>query len=372
MTAAVVQCAPELLRELEGNLRGLDGELEGATGADFSDSGEVDGSYSRKLGEWNHTRDDIRTGLSRIADLVTAIREAFEDADRSLAGVLGGAAGAVFSSGGALGTPGRVTTPNRPGVVSLGPVRPSPTGRAAIVEAFYATTDDARANKDEIEITRLANGRWVVALPGVTDLSAGPAAWMSNPDSDRAHVEQTVGPAMFGGYDDYAQRVKIAMQRAGIRSGDDVMLLGHSAGAYAAMGLAGDRSFNRSGDGGGFHVNVTHVVAAGAETDWMDRAVPTETNVLVINNTDDKVFGTEDRLHADAALWRPGHVEHPFAGGWTWNGVKPDVGHHPDHYADELSSTDDPRVSQWLADAGAVYGGDGERFAVLVAPGDVR
>jgi hypothetical protein len=368
MNAALIQCTPSLLVDLESDLRGLDGGLGSASGADFSKSDEVAGAYAGTLGRWDRNREEIRSSLSRIADLVRAIREAFEGADRSLAAGLVGST----STAGLASRERATSTANKPGVVSLGPVKQMPSGRAALAEAFYATTDPTRANEDEIEITRLDNGRWIVALPGVTDLSAGPSKWFSNDASDRAHVSDTAGPAILGSANEYAHRVQLAMQRAGVPSGAEVMLLGHSAGAYAAMDLARDDEFNRVGAGGSYHVNVTHVVAAGAETDWKDKGVPNRTNVLILNNTDDQVFQAENMVHADRSLTRPGHVEYEFTDGWKLNGIVPDVGHHPDHYAEVLQSAPDPRVSGWLTDAGAGYGGDGERFAVLVAPEDLR
>ena len=50
--------------------------------------------------------------------------------------------------------------------------RPS-DGRAAVVAALDALADGDRIAADEIEIRALDNGRYIVVLPGVTDLSHG-------------------------------------------------------------------------------------------------------------------------------------------------------------------------------------------------------
>ena len=46
-------------------------------------------------------------------------------------------------------------------------------GRGAVLAAMQGLADEGRIRRDEIEIRTLDNGRYVVVLPGVTDLSAG-------------------------------------------------------------------------------------------------------------------------------------------------------------------------------------------------------
>lgn len=272
-------------------------------------------------------------------------------------------------------------------------------GRSALIEAFYATADEGRAAKDEIEIVRLSNGKWIVVLPGVVDLSAGlegakdaairqgaltaiaggpmqaPLAglaaglgsafgeYVGRNDFDSVRdMRYAMELAIRGGaYDNpYSAVVKEQMRLAGIPPGADVAIVGHSYGAYTAMDLAADTSFNRSGgDGDGYHVNVTHVVAAGAETDWRLREVPAGTDALVLNNSGDAAYRTEDVLHGDAGAVRSNQLEVEF------NGGSEGVGHHPNNYADYLKSSTDPALARWLEGFGD-YSGSGSYAPVKV------
>ena len=271
------------------------------------------------------------------------------------------------------------------------------SGREDIVEAFYATTDERRAAFDEIEIRRLDNGRYMVILPGVTDLSeagdaarqgaiAGSAALIGAPPPMRVaaaaaavagavalewfgsgqrdtvrRMEYAIGEADRGrDYDNpYARRVKEQMERAGIPAGADVMLVGHSFGAYTAMDLAGDSTFNTVSDPAGYHVQVTHVLAAGADTNWRLPDLPAGTKALVLNNDADRVVQVEDPRHADSGGRHPGQIEVTFAGGSEGHG------HHPNNYADHLrGAVGAPAL--WLEEAGSKYASGGVAYSVEV------
>jgi len=248
------------------------------------------------------------------------------------------------------------------------------SGREAVVEAFYATTDGRRAEGHEIEIRQLDNGKWVIVLPGVVDLSsdigevAGSALrgdvlapWFGgeHPDTVRrmenAIMEANDDEDQF--INPYARKVMEQMKLAGIPAGAEVMIMGHSFGAYTAMELAGNPMFNSSdGDSAGYHVNVTHVLAAGADTDWKLREVPSSTVALVLNNRLDLVVRAEDVLQGNASPTEGNHAEVWF------NGGSKGQGHHPDNYANYLSKTQDVVVGAFLTDASANYGGAGESF----------
>ena len=127
-------------------------------------------------------------------------------------------------------------------------------GRNAIVEAFYATTDGRRVDGDEIEIRQLDNGRWVVVLPGVVDLTdrlgdvaraslhgdaLGPWFDGDQPDTVRrmeyAYMEANDNEDQF--INPYARKVIEQMEAAGIPPGAEVMLIGHSFGAAFVQGV---------------------------------------------------------------------------------------------------------------------------------------
>lgn len=144
--------------------------------------------------------------------------------------------------------------------------------------------------RDQFEIMRVSDHppRYIVNLPGIE--FGTHALW----GTDHLRDLQTASAARFGGpdADAYAQRVQLEMQRAGVPPGAEVLLVGHSQGAIASMNLARDASFNRPGNtspDGPYHVQITHVVAAGAGVrEWVDDP-PQGTNVLLAINRNDVV-----------------------------------------------------------------------------------
>lgn len=271
---------------------------------------------------------------------------------------------------------------------------PPDDGRETVVAALEALADGDRIAADEIEIRALDNGRFVVVLPGVTDLSEGmhelldglrrysvsgigsgawdaAAVWL---DDDRSTVRRTrhAAAAILGGpssENPYAAAVIAALARAGVPAGAEAMIVGHSYGAYTAMDLAADRSFNAAFGGGapsGYHVNVTHVVAAGAETDWRFADLPSGTGVLTLNNRWDALYQAEDLVHGNRSAVHDGQLEKVFWGG------REGWGHgelNYSHWVEE--ATDHEDMAAWLAGAGALYAGGGVRVSAKVRdPGD--
>jgi hypothetical protein len=286
---------------------------------------------------------------------------------------------------------GAITSPLTPLVCGPdGRFRSRESGRADIVEAFYATADPRRADPTQIEIRRLDNGRYIVVLPGVNDLSEGLEAgavgavpgiagaavggvagvgagiaggvaragayWGRDDPSSVRRMKHAADTARGGDPRDnpYARRVKEQMEAAGIPPGADVMIIGHSYGAYTAMDIAADKDFNRISGDDSYHVHVTHVIAAGADTDWRAPQVPEGTKTLIVNSRHDAVYQGENPLHRDVAFAGDHQVERTFSGGFGQ-----DFGHHPDRYASYLGSTPDPAVTSWMNEAGAMYQGGG-------------
>lgn len=238
------------------------------------------------------------------------------------------------------------------------------SGRDALVDSLDGVNHVAQ---DEIEVRRLDNGRYIVILPGVVDLSENlgtlnvgdflrgrqgnltaqdllrgrvadpffePNEWSSVRD-----MRYAIGSANgYGGA--YASAVKAQLEALGVPPGADIMLVGHSYGAYTAVELATDSSFN--GTEGRY--NVTHVVAAGAETDWYLDDLPPGTKALVLNNRRDLVYQAEDLLHGNEDPARgSGHLEIVFNGGGQG------AGHHPDNYTRWLeAATDRQDLQDWL------------------------
>jgi pimeloyl-ACP methyl ester carboxylesterase len=167
-----------------------------------------------------------------------------------------------------------------------------------------------------------------------------------------------------------------------VPAGAEVMLVGHSYGAIAAMELAGDRSFNWPGNDSPFepyHVNVTHVVAAGAGVRELIDDAPDGTKVLMAINRDDRIASAMQRasdpipdvnLRADAYRtfrWlagdsspssnvvEDGRIIYEFtAKDLSWNPVTMVSGHHYDNYVTGLDRADGA-AAEFLDEATARY-----------------
>ncbi len=287
-------------------------------------------------------------------------------------------------------SPGPAAPPaGEPGVVEG--LRPSVfdapgDGREAVLAAMQGLAEEDRIGRDEIEIRALDNGRYIVVLPGVTDLSAGIDQFVDRVQDDPLGVgdagrdaidtwadndEPTVRKMRYAyeaalrddtTVNEYSVVTIAALEAAGVPAGAEVMIIGHSFGAYTAMDLAADPDFNAAhgGDPSGYHVQVTHVVAAGAETDWRFDELPAGTNTFVLNNRFDLVYRTEDLLHRDGDAVHPGHLEQNFWGGWQGSG------HDEHNYLDWLADTGNDGVEAWLDDAGERYTAGGTRVSVQV------
>lgn len=123
----------------------------------------------------------------------------------------------------------------------------------------------------------------------------------------------------------YAVQVRLALQEHGVPPGADVMLVGHSYGAYTAMELASDTSFN------GGYVNVKTVVAMAADVDFRMDDMPAGTTGLVLNNANDLVAGAESLLRQNEASTPAGWSEVTFDDG------RDVIGHGEGNYSTHIS-----------------------------------
>lgn len=174
--------------------------------------------------------------------------------------------------------------------VALGAACALPAGHttAGVVKTSFAWGDfisriEDVAGEDAFELLQVSIDppKYIVLLPGI-ELDA----W----NTDSVRDLHAAVPARLLQRDAYAARVMLELQRAGVPAGAEVMLMGHSYGAIAAMNLASDPQFNQPGNAsasGDFHVQVSHVVAAGAGVrDWIDRPPPGTEVLLSLNRRD--------------------------------------------------------------------------------------
>lgn len=270
---------------------------------------------------------------------------------------------------------------------------------------------------DEIEI-RIIDGKYVVLLPGVTDLSDGlnnakfgvgdiavgglsPTAllaqkghavvsgWEGTNEADSVRdmhyarrSEMNVDNPSQTGANPYALAVKEALRRAGAGPDSEVMLVGHSFGAYTAVELASDPSFNSAlGATGPYAVHVTHVLAAGAAAEFRMDGIPPETKAVVLNNSRDAVYLSERVIPNNNGMPTDAGDHHavyfdgkPYQGAGTTlpngfvdvNGDK--SGHQPSVYAGYAANEPSGgAINEFMADAlRSGYGGPGEVIHVAV------
>ena len=167
---------------------------------------------------------------------------------------------------------------------------PDARGRSVVARALADASDVAQIRSDEFELVHLATDRYLVVLPGVTDLSP-PHLGLDPVDRSVRDLDQHAYPSSKSTdveHNRYAAMVWDSLRSHGVPMGADLMIVGHSFGADTALDLAADAAFNGPG---GYH--VTHVVAAGYYSDPQLVDVGPGTEVLVLQNSRDAVVIAE-------------------------------------------------------------------------------
>jgi hypothetical protein len=170
-------------------------------------------------------------------------------------------------------------------------------GRSLLGRLLEDLADPIQIRADEIELVQLATDRYVVALPGVIDLSRPHLGLDEAHRSVRDLDQYAIGSSRSSAVADnrYAQMVWTALERTGVPAGAELMIVGHSFGADTALDLAADRRFN----GGSYR--VTHVVAAGYASRPQLADVDADTDVLVLLNDRDAAVIVEALGQTNAA-----------------------------------------------------------------------
>lgn len=223
-------------------------------------------------------------------------------------------------------------------------------GRSAVSHLLSATTGAPltggalpQAAADEFQLVDHGSGRFTVVLGGVIDLSR-PTIGLDPDHGSVRDLDVNAFDAAFSRspHDDrYAAVVAEAVRRAGVPIGSDLLVVGHSYGAGAAVNLASDPVFN------GEDYSITHVVATGYHADpWLANVAP-ETEVLLLKNRRDLVVATEsvaDRLVIES----PRRRHHRHGTIRSFDGGLGGGGHDQRHYVDFVERTHDPEVERFL------------------------
>ena len=137
--------------------------------------------------------------------------------------------------------------------------------------------DYEEAGVISIQRVEHADGRtsWVVYVPGTTDWTVGDG----EPQDLLTNLEGVGGtPTVM------ESAVVTAMRQAGIRSGDEVALYGHSQGGITVSNIAADPAIQD-------RYNITTVLTAGSPTAGAD--IPDDVHALHLENTGDAVPGLD-------------------------------------------------------------------------------
>jgi hypothetical protein len=182
---------------------------------------------------------------------------------------------------------------------------PVTAGRLLLTRALADTGSTARIRADEFELVLLSDGRYLVVLPGVIDLSQPHRGLDPDSHSVRDLDRHALPSSRSVDVADnaYAKMVWSALIERGVAPGSELVIVGHSFGADTALDLAADQRFNsgRLDGSGGF--DVTHVVASGYHSGPQLAHVPSSTRVLVLQNDRDAAVAAEAVGEAHVTDW---------------------------------------------------------------------
>jgi len=153
---------------------------------------------------------------------------------------------------------------------------PGPAGAADVLRDVGALCPESGGHPGTIGVERLerpdGSRGWVVAIPGTQDVGLGTG---SNPMDMGTNLRLMAGAA-----DDGTELVVRALEQAGVRPGEPVLLAGHSQGGMVAMALAGSAAFTA-------RYRVAAVLTAGSPV--AAQAVPAAIQVLHLEHGQDLV-----------------------------------------------------------------------------------
>ncbi len=242
------------------------------------------------------------------------------------------------------------------GVAQVASARPvptlPPTGVRDLLLRIGACYPEAGAAAGTVRVegVRGADGRpaWVVEIPGTQEWSPVPG---SNPADLTADVA-TLGRVSTAA----AATVVRALELAGARPDEPVLLAGHSLGGMLAAALAADAAFTR-------RFRVTHVLAAGSPVAGF--AVPAGVAVLAVEHDDDLVPALDGARNPDRADWVTVRRT-------PRRGRAPGAAHDSRAYAETgglVDASGDPSLRAWRAGLGPFLARPGATATALLVAG---
>jgi hypothetical protein len=153
-----------------------------------------------------------------------------------------------------------------------------------------------------------------------------------------------------------------AMQEAGIKPGDPVMLMGHSQGGITAADMAADPAYRS-------RFNITSVVTAGSPIGHVQ--IPGNVSVLSLEENQDIVPKLDGADNPDTPNWITVHRQLTPGSGPN-EGTDMVSAHAIQNYADTGSMVDqssDPAISRWRQQNSAFYGSATiQRYQISASP----
>lgn len=223
------------------------------------------------------------------------------------------------------------------------PTGAPPRSLADVVGAL-ATRDAGKPGEVDVRFVYRPDGTRAV----IVDIP-GTKSWTPWHTPDVTSLSTNVR-AVQGQATSYSRGVLEAMQRAGVRPDEPVMLVGHSEGGMVAVRAAIDARATKRFD-------VTHVVTAGSPIGQFAARVPDDVQVLAIENRHDVVPHTDSATNAPAPNVTTVTVDH------DWHRVLADHDLTRSYLpgARDIDASTDPSIRAYLTGAGGFLDGTGVR-----------
>ena len=179
---------------------------------------------------------------------------------------------------------------------------PVDRGRQLLLRALSDTSNPDQLLTDEFGAYVHDNGSLTIVLPGVTDLSNPQLGNDPETNTLRDLDQQAIGAAYNTAVENNGYALRIVAWAEHLTTtgviplGTPTAIIGHSFGGDTAFDLAADEHFN------GELLNVTHVFAAGYDTEAYFDNVPAHTRTMSARNIYDAVTFAEVAIRQDTRI----------------------------------------------------------------------